>query len=270
MYSLRLRKVTEEFSGLPWSWIIPVGIYCILTVFIPILVVFLVNSIVVRIVLITVVIISVIYCRKNMRSPTVLAAHFIQLGYKYRVHKGEHIIPKHKVPLQFLKRIIPLEKAHPNGLIEFTNNRYGIMYRLFVPRRTGAELDLFIELITKNIINRIHDGQILKVFEMQRYTTDAPIKNQVVEAMNDETKTLEQIAHLNSIYNQLTDEVEIPTKPYVYAFVVLGRYDDIKEAENERDNLTPSLEDGFKLAGVGYDLLIVPDAIGREYRRCIY
>lgn len=205
----------------------------------------------------------------KMRSPKILSSSWLQLKYQIRVHRGEHIIPKHVVPLQFLKGLIPLEQAHPNGLIQFTNNRYGIIYMVFVPRRTGKELEMFIDMITKNIIDRIHDGQVLKLFEMQRYTHDTSIKNQVAAAMNDETKTPEQRAHLNSIYQELVLNTDIPTKRFIYAFVALGRYDNIDDAMAERDNLTPSLEDGFKLAGVGFNMLVVSDSIALAYRRCI-
>lgn len=269
VYSLRLRSVTEEYSGLPWSWIIPCMVFGIVTVLVPMMVIVLLNVLFVRIICIFVIILALLYFKNNMRSPTVLSATGLKLRYRIRAYKGEHIIPKHTVPLQFLKGIVPLEKVHPNGLIEFTNKRYGIMYMLFVPRRTGKELEIFIELITKNIVNRIHDGQVLKVFEMQRYTTDVTIKNQVVAAMNDESKTPEQRAHLNSIHKQLIANTDIPTKREILAFIALGRFEDIRDAEAERDNLAPSIEDGLKLAGVRYNMLIVPDSIGMVYRRCI-
>ena len=269
MYSLKLRKVSEDWHGFPWSWIIPVIVYGIITIFIPFLFILIFNSIIFRFMMICICIAAVIGFYIKMRSPAILESTMLEIQYRYRVHKGEHIIPKHIVPLQFLKGLVPLETAHPNGLIEYTENRYGIIYQLFVHNRTGSELEAFIALVTKNIVDRIHDGQVLKVFEMQRYTTDISIKNQVVAAMNDETKTAEQRAHLESIYKQLVSNTEVPTKRYIYASIILGRFDNIEDAEAERTNLTPSIEDGFRLGGIGYNMLIESDSIGRALRRCM-
>lgn len=269
MYSLKLRTVKEEYKGMPWSWICTVAVYGTVTIFIPFMMCLLSSSIILKGGMILVCVIAFMGFYKKMRTPKKLTDTTKELLYRIRVHRGENIIPKHVVPLQFLKGLVPLKNVHPNGLIEFTNNRYGLIYHVFVPRRTGIDLDIFISLITKNIVDRIHDGQVLKVFEMQRYTQDISIKNQVVEAMNDESKTPEQREHLNSIYQQLVTNAKIPTKRFIYVFITLGRFSNIDDAIAERDNLVPSLEDGFKLGGVGYNMLIVPDSIGRAYRRCM-
>lgn len=269
MYSLKLRKVTEEHKGMPWNWICAAGVYAILAIVVPVILILITDSNLIRFVLFVVMVYSGIKFYKNMRSPELLNSSWLELKYLIRVHRGEHIIPKHVVPLQFLKGIIPLETTHSNGLIEYTNNRFAIMYQLFVPGRTGDELDAFIALVTKNIIDRIHDGQVLKVFEMQRYTTDTSIKNQVATAMNDESKSPEQREHLNSIYQQLLAKKEIPTKRYIYATIILGRFDSVEDAIAERDNLVPSIEDGFRLGGIGYQMLITQDTIGLTFRRCI-
>lgn len=269
MYSLRLRKVTEEYNGIPWTWITAVSGYGLLTVFIPLMVFVLSDSIIVKLAMIIFSLAAIIIFYVKMRTPARLQSTMLELRYRMRVHRGEHIIPKHTVPLTFLKNLVPLESVHPNGLIQFTNNRYGIMYRLFVPRKTGDDLDIFIQLVTKNIVDRIHDGQVLKVFEMQRYTRDTSIKNQVAEAMNDTSKTPPQREHLNSIYQQLITNTEIPTERFIYAFIALGRFSDPKEADAARTNLVPSLHDGFKLGGIGYRMLVFADEIGLAYRRCI-
>lgn len=269
MYSLKLRKVSEEYKGMPWSWTIPCAIYGVVTILFPAMLLILFKSLLIKLVMVMVCIAAGYGFYTKMRTPTILKTTMLEVKYIMRVRKGEHIIPKHIVPLQFLKQIVPLEVAHPNGLIEFTNKRFGIMYQVFVPRRTGDELNIFINMVTKNIIDRIHDGQVLKVFKMQRYTTDTSIKNQVASAMNDESKTLEQREHLNSIYAKLVSNVEIPTKPFIYVVVILGRFETVDEARAERDNLVPSLEDGFKLGGIGFNMLINPGSIGLAYRRCI-
>jgi hypothetical protein len=269
VYSLRLRKVTEEYNGIPWTWITTVSGYGLLTIFIPLVIFVLSDSFIVKLVMVITCLAALLVFYVKMRTPARLQSTMLELKYRIRVHKGEHIIPKHTVPLTFLKGLVPLESVHPNGLIQFTNNRYGIMYRLFVPRKTGDDLDVFIQLVTKNIVDRIHDGQVLKVFEMQRYTQDTSIKNQVAQAMNDKSKTPQQREHLNSIYQQLTANTEIPTERFIYAFIALGRFSHQKEADAARTNLVPSLHDGFKLGGIGYRMLVFADEIGLAYRRCI-
>jgi len=269
MFSLRLRKVTEEQNGVPWNWIIPAGIYGLVAMFIPFMLFILLSSIILKALMILICIVAAVIFYTKMRTPAILIRSTLEVKYRIRVLKGEHIIPKHTVSLQFLKGLVPLEKAHPNGLIEFTNNRFGVIYMLFVPNRTGDNLDAFIHLVTKNIIDRIHDGQVLKVVEFQRYTQDTTIKNKVAEAMNDESKTTEQREHLNSMYQMLVSNTEVPTKRYIYASIIIGRFNTIEEADAERENLIPSLEDGFELGGIGYEMLITESVIGRALRRCI-
>ena len=269
MYSLRLRQVTEEWGGYPWSWIAVVGIYGLITVFVPAILFVLVKSIILKMVMIVICLTAILWFYENMRSPTILSATSLKLEYKYRAYRGQTIIPKHVVPLAFLKGLVPLERTHPNGLIEFTGGRYGIMYRMFVPSRTGDNLISFVQHVTKNIIDRIHIGQVLKVIEFQRYTYDTSIKDQVAKAMNDDSKTQEQREHLHSIYQQLVKNVEIPVDRFIYAVIILGRFDSVEEAYAERDNLIPSLEDGFGLGGIGYNMLIVEDTVGEAYRRCM-
>jgi len=158
MYSLKLRKVSEDWHGFPWGWLIPAGIYGLITMFIPFMVFVLAPSIIIKAVMIMISIAAVIGFYVKMRSPAILESTMLEIQYRYRVHKGEHIIPKHVVPLQFLKGLVPLEGAHHNGLIEYTENRYGIIYQLFVQNRTGSELEAFIALVTKNIVDRICRG----------------------------------------------------------------------------------------------------------------
>jgi len=269
MYSLRLRRVSEEYKGMPWSWTVPCVIYGMITLLVPLMLLFLFNSILLKMLMILICIGSVCVFVMKMRNPTTLNNTVLELKYHFRGLKGENIIPKHVVPLTFLKQVVPLEIVHPNGLIEYTNNRFGIIYQLFVPRRTSDELQMFINLVTKNIIDRIHDRQVLKVLKIQRYITDTSIKNQVISAMNDESKTLEQREHLYSIYEKLISNVEIPTKSYIYAMILLGRFESVDAAKSERDNLVQSLEDGFKLGGIGYNLMITSGSIGEAFRRCM-
>jgi len=282
MYSLRLRQVTEEKGGLPWWYIAVICIYGIITIFIPVIIAILsLPSIPIIAIMASIAITAGIMFYRNMRSPTMLSATSLKLQYKYRAYRGQTIIPKFVVSLGFLKGLVPLEKTHPNGLIEFTNSRYGIMYRLFVPNRTGDNLVSFVQHVTKNIIDRIHIGQVLKVVEFQRYTNDTKvvefqrytndtsINDQVAIAMNDETKTPEQREHLLSIYQQLESAVEVPVDRFIYAVVILGRFDNVDDAYAERDNLVPSLEDGFKLGGIGFNMLVLEDTMGDAYRRCM-
>lgn len=269
MYSLKLRTTSEEYNGVPWSWIIPVGIAGILCVFLPVLFAVLIQALVIRILLVGFAIFSVFMIYTKMRSPARLNLTYKWLLYHVRVQKGEHIIPKHSVPMQFLKGLVPIEDILSSGLIQFTGGRYGILYRVFVPRRAGDELDAFIELVTKNIVNRIHDGQLLKVFETQRYTHEVTIKNQVLKAMNDTSKTREQQEHLESIYNLINKNGDTPTERYIYLFVALGRFDTVEEAHAERENIVNSLNDGLVIAGIRYQELRGSDEIGKAYRRCM-
>lgn len=269
MYSLRLRTIHEELNGMPWTWVLVSGIYALVTVVIPITLVFLVNSIILKLVFLVMAGSAILVFILKLRTAELQEKTYRMIMYRIKTHKNETIIPKHTVPLQFLKGIVPIETSHEGGLIEFTNKRYGIIYRLFVPSRTDKDLDSFIQLVTKNIVDRLYDGHVLNVFEMQRYTVDNSIINQVAEAMNDDSKTSEQREHLNSIYQQLKSNSDVPTNRYIYASIFLGRFDEIKNAYSELDNITLSIEDGFKIACIGFDRLEDYDEISKAYRRCM-
>ncbi|MBN1133828.1 MAG: hypothetical protein JXA38_02700 [Methanosarcinaceae archaeon] len=204
-----------------------------------------------------------------LSSPEKQSSTTKRLQYMVKAHKGKTIIPKYTTDVAFLKEVVPLEKVYPKGIVQFTWNRYGVLFRLYVPSETEGGLESFIPLVVSNFVNRIVEPQTLKVFAMNKYIQAPNVVNEVLGAMNDSSKTPEQVAHLDSVYRQLIETVAVPTQKHIYMLIGLGVFDSVEKAELALRNLLPSLNDGFALTRVTGIRVIDPNEIALAYRRCL-
>ena len=270
MESLLLRTVREEVWGHPWYWVQNSGIYLLITVFIPFLILIILDSLIIKGICALVIGFFILVYIKYLSTPEKYNSTIKRILYTYRAYRGKTIIPKYSTPIEFLKEIVPLEAVHPTGIIQFTRNRYGVLFRLYVPTETEGGLETFVPMVVSNFVNRIVETQTLKVFATNRYVQSSNIINEILEAMNDSAgRTPEQIAHLESIYRQLTESVKVPTQRYVYMFLGLGFFGAVPEAESALKNILPRLKEGFAISGITGIRVIDPNEIALAYRRCL-
>lgn len=264
MISKNLRNVTEELFGIPWPYVKFCLVYFSI-VFLILLALIWTNSIFLRLLFGLVLCVGIGYFLLRLRGTSNLEKEKRKWLYRYRVHRGNNIVPKYSVPVSFLKEYIPLKKIHPGGLIEYTGGRYGILFELYLPWVPTGGLDVWIPLVTANIIDRLHENSMLKVFHFQRYTPETAIKRHISTLINDSTKTPEQIEHLKSYYDQLSSNA---TKATTVFFLGLGNFAISQDAEDNRRSVIPGLINGLRMLGIEYRELTDPDQIGLLLRSC--
>ena len=264
----QIRKVQEEFGGgHSLRWLVFTFIYAV-TCLVPLLLVLLVPGwykVPVGVSFTGLLVIYLVHFRNDQK----LTESFTKISYVLKARRGETVIAKYRIDPAFLKSIFPLETVHDGGLIEYTNSRYGVLFKLTLPRKDTDELPMFINLVTDNIINRIHDGQVMKLFTMKCRIESASVQNKIVDKMNDTDKTSNQKEHLYSLYNQINNVSDVPTETVIFMLVGLGRFKTVDEANDIMNSLLPALSDGLQLAGIGYRQLIDPVEIGFSKRRCV-
>src|SRR3989337_1798566 len=87
------------------------------------------------------------------------------LMYKFllRSIKGETVIAKFRLPDGFLERLIPIKAFHEDGIIEFMENKYGLLMRIEPSRISEDDIDTHIQR-TRALVDSLHGELLTKAF----------------------------------------------------------------------------------------------------------
>ena len=263
-----ITRMKEEFGGLSLKYIIiyfiTVGISLALA-----LSILLIPNMIIRAILMVIIFIIIVIFALFMRSPSVMDRSWLMYLFTIKSIRGENIVSKFTLPAAFLEKIIPLKQIHEKGLIEFTNNQYGLLLNSEPSRISNDELDSHIRKVV-TLINSLHDELLMKiiVYSINKKGIKILGKN-IIDVVNLNNKTKEQKKHLHSIYDKIQNNTDPTIQWGFYIFLYLGTHETLNKAIAAMNTYSPKFEEKLHTTGAKVIQLKDKGSIAMIYRQCI-
>jgi hypothetical protein len=192
------------------------------------------------------------------------------LMYQYFIRSitGKNTLAKYVLPASFLESIVPIRAFHDLGIIEFLDNKYGLLMRIEPSRISDDELDSHISK-GRSMVDALHGNLLMKFYIVSVNSNDAALEKNVIDIINKEERSQKQKQHLYSIYHQLQDSTKTVIQWRFYTFVVLGEYKNLEEAKIARSQYMPGIESKLQKLGVRLMPLLDKNTLAVAYRQCL-
>jgi hypothetical protein len=149
------------------------------------------------------VVLSLIYFMFFFKEATLYnSIAMIKYGISYAM--GDTKADKYTRTAEFIKKKLPIEAVHENGMIEFTKGEWGVLMTQILPHVPDSGRAGFIGR-NEDIVNPLPIGIIYKSHRFSSIDTATPLVDQVREAINNPHTTSEMREHLYDSYEQLSE-----------------------------------------------------------------
>lgn len=197
---------------------------------------------------------------------TVFNRHVTYILYRLRVRRGDAKIHTFVLPLDKLKKHIPIERVHDGGLIEYNKKQYGILCRYDPPSVGKSEEDGFHAQLEK-IANSFPPGIEASFHFYNMIDRTNPLADTILRSINEDGKTVPQKEHLHSIYEYATESNE-PTVATEYLLAIrLGTFKTPDLAMLAYRSVVPGLMKSLRERGVYAIQLVGENEIAIELRK---
>lgn len=131
---------------------------------------------------------------------------------------------KYMCTAEFIKKKLPIEEVHENGMIEFPGGQYGVLMEQHLPYISDDGRAMFL-VKNEDIVNPLPLGIIYKSHRWSSIDTTTPLVDQVRNVINDPASTKEMKDHLYSSYDELSN-VDGKIVWSGWGFIGVGKYKD--------------------------------------------
>jgi hypothetical protein len=261
-----ITRIREEWNGLPVR-------YVILTISFVVLSLILMASILLsdsgQGIFLGILFFELAFFYKFLRSPKIMDRSVLMYKFLLRSIKGETVIAKFRLPDGFLERIIPIKAFHQDGIIEFMENKYGLLMRIEPSRISEDDIDMHIQK-TRALVDSLHGELLTKAFVCSiQETNSRSLARNVVNIINTQERTPEQKKHLDSIYHHAQENNNTVIQWQFYVFLSIGTHPDLEKAIIAKKQYFPGFSDKLQKLGVLVMPLKNKDALASAYRKCI-
>lgn len=261
-----ITRIREEWNGLPVR-------YVILTISFVVLSLILMASILLsdsgQGIFLGIFFFELAFFYKFLRSPKIMDRSVLMYKFLLRSIKGETVIAKFRLPDGFLERIIPIKAFHQDGIIEFMENKYGLLMRIEPSRISEDDIDMHIQK-TRALVDSLHGELLTKAFVCSiQETNSRSLARNVVNIINTQERTPEQKKHLDSIYHHAQENNNTVIQWQFYVFLSIGTHPDLEKAIIAKKQYFPGFSDKLQKLGVLVMPLKNKDALASAYRKCI-
>jgi hypothetical protein len=261
-----ITRIREEWNGLPVRYVIIVLSFVVLSL---ILIASILLSHSGQGIFLAILFFELAFFYKFLRSPKVMDRSVLVYKFLLKSIKGETVIAKFRLPAGFLERIIPIRAFHQDGIIEFMENKYGLLMRIEPSRISEDDTDMHIQR-TRSLVDSLHGELLTKAFVCSIQETGyKPLARNVVNIINTQERTPEQKKHLDSIYHHARENNNTVIQWQFYVFLSIGTYPNIEKAIIAKKQYFPGFSEKLQKLGI----LVMPlknrEALASAYRQCI-
>ena len=197
-----------------------------------------------------------------------MEATFMLLNFFNKSISGKNNITKYTLSADRLKEIIPIEEVHPEGLIEFVDNHYGVLLNIDAPRVTDDELLIHEKKIAK-LIDSLYGDQRITTYTASKLTTSDGLKNDLVDKMNIPDVSDAKRKHLHSIYDHIEEKKQDHNEWMTWFYIYMGQFDSVEDAEKRRQTYIPGLIKGHMQKADILCTVVQGDDVILSYRQMI-
>jgi hypothetical protein len=236
-----LRKAKETvYAGISVTWFYIVGVFAIITVLATFPLIFIHNIIFQCLIVSLIVVLWAVYLiyfrTSELYYETMLKVRFILDEYM-----GKHQICKFDMPLEELQTYIPIINVLQNGVIQFTQKRYGILINIGWQNITDEEMERHLINI-QSIINRLSGDMMIKFIASSRFGTPSPLLKKLERKMNDPQTAKADFNLLLSQYDRIKNGKVTPDWDFK-VFLGLGTCESIDAAQEKLMEELPGIMD---------------------------
>ena len=261
-----ITRIREEWNGLPIRYVILVLLFVVLSL---ILIASILLSDSGQGIFLGILFFELAFFYRFLRSPKIMDRSVLVYKFLLRSIKGETVIAKFRLPDGFLERIIPIKAFHPDGIIEFMENKYGLLMRIEPSRISEDDIDTHIQK-TRALVDSLHGDLLTKAFVCSiQETNSRSLARNVVNIINTQERTPEQKKHLDSIYHHAQENNNTVIQWQFYVFLSIGTHPDLDRAIIAKKQYFPGYSDKLQKLGVLVMPLKKKEALASAYRKCI-
>lgn len=177
----------------------------------------------------TAVALSIIYFMFFFKEATLYnSIAMIKYGISYAI--GDTKADKYTRTAEFIKKKLPIEAVHENGMIEFPHGEWGVLMTQILPHVPDSGRAGFIGR-NEDIVNPLPIGIIYKSHRFSSIDTETHLIDQVRESINNPHATPEMRDHLYDSYKQLS-KINGKVIWSGWGFIGVGKYKDADAAYN--------------------------------------
>ncbi len=259
-----MRRISEEYQGLPIRYVMILIFMAILSLFIIISIISAKNKIIPLLILFIVV----TFFAKFMRTPTILTRSWLAYKFLIRGIRGQNVIAKYAISARFMESIVPIVEFHDAGIIEFTNKKYGILLKVDPDRVSDDELEKHINQV-RSLTDSLHGELMIKSYVVSMPTARRPTELGLIKLLNEPGRTKPEQDHLYSLYNQTLENTAPVIQWKFYIFLGLGTYQTLQEAYIAKQQYFPGIIDKLTKSGMHIIVIKSRQELGMTYRQFI-
>jgi len=186
--------------------------------------------------------------------------------YRLRRKRNETSVYMFTLPLKQLKKHIPIEHVHDNGLIEYTKKRYGAVFKYDPPPVPMSEKKSFHNRI-EYIVNSFGPGIEASFHFYDMIDHSNHLADVLLRAINTEGKTLQQKQHLHGMYEEATKSDEPNVDSSFLFSIKLGKFDSVELANIAYKSTVPGIIKAMRERGIYAIQLVGETEIIIEFRQ---
>ncbi|HWQ96160.1 MAG TPA: hypothetical protein VN368_02185 [Candidatus Methylomirabilis sp.] len=261
-----ITRIREEWNGLPVRYVLIVISFLMLSL---ILIASILLSDSVQWIFLVILFFELAFFFKFLRTPKVMDRSVLMSHFFLRSIKGETVIAKFKLPAGFLERIIPVKTFHEDGIIEFMENKYGLLMRIEPSRISEDDIDMHIQR-TRALVDSLHGELLTKAFVCSIQESNyRPLARNIVNIINTQERTPEQKRHLDSIYHHAMENNNTVIQWKFYVFLSLGTHATLNKAIIAKKQYFPGFSEKLQKLGIIVMPLKKKKALASAYKQCI-
>ena len=261
-----ITRIREEWNGLPVRYVIIVISFVVLSL---ILIASILLSDSGQGIFLAILFFELAFFYKFLRSPKVMDRSVLVYKFLLKSMKGETVIAKFRLPAGFLESIIPIRAFHQDGIIEFMENKYGLLMRIEPSRISEDDIDTHIQR-TRSLVDSLHGELLTKAFVCSIQETNyKPLARNVVNIINTQERTPEQKKHLDSIYHHAQENNNTVIQWQFYVFLSIGTHPNLEKAIIAKKQYFPGFSEKLQKLGILVMPLKKKEALASAYRQCI-
>ena len=172
-----------------------------------------------------------------------------RVKYMLRRHRGETLMSGFSMPLDELRKRIPIKRVLEDGLIEYEKKQYGVMIRYDPPPVSKGSLEVFHKQI-EYLVNSFGPGIEASFHFYNMIDHNNPLADTILQAINTDGKTLEQKEHLHGMYEYATANDEPFVATSFLLAVKLGKFKSPELANIAYKSTIPGILKAMRECGI--------------------
>ena len=186
---------------------------------------------------------------KYVATPKTYRESVIYAKYRWAKLNGRTRYNKYTDDLEKLSEIFGISRVYNDGLIEFSDNQYGLLLKISPPKVADDDLKKYKRKI-QSCLDGLPDEIYLKIIKHSALSTLNVTEHYLREVLKKKTLTREQKDHVIAMYENSVNNPRTGNVWDYYIFVSFGKRKSLKEAQNYVRAVMPGLKVGLENCGV--------------------